>query len=272
MIRTHGGNDVVYGGAGNDIIETGSGRDIARGQSGDDEVIGGNDGDTLYGGAGRDGMDGEAGRDILHTTDGVRGNDSANGGPGADICHGDRRDLHRSCSSSDGSNGGGGDPPDGGGNGPGGEDTSSGRCRGTGRITFAEPIGFAPEQTTFTDRAELTCTGFVNGEFMANERVLLRAAGGGLLSCTANRVTDPGKLIFTRNTATTADDVVIDYIAESQGIFGQVVSRVRGRVSGESVGTVNFRGDESTLRECGAGTSRGGVYDTVGQTITPLVG
>ena len=272
VIKTFGGNDVVYGGSGNDIIEAGSGRDVARGQSGDDEVIGGNDGDTLYGGGGRDGMDGEAGRDILHTTDGVRGNDSANGGPGADICHGDRRDLHRSCSSSDGSNGGGGDPPDGGGNGPGGEDTSSGRCRGTGRITFAEPIGFAPEQTTFTDRAELTCTGFVNGEFMANERVLLRAAGGGLLSCTANRVTDPGKLIFTRNTATTADDVVIDYIAESQGIFGQVVSRVRGRVSGESVGTVNFRGDDSTLQECGAGTSRGGVYDTVGQTITPLVG
>jgi hypothetical protein len=112
----------------------------------------------------------------------------------------------------------------------------------------------------------------VNGEFMANERVLLRGAGGGLLSCTVNRVTDPGKLIYTRNTATTKDDVEIDYIAESQGIFGQVVSRVRGRVSGESVGTVNFRGDESSLRACAEGTSRGGDYEAVGQTITPLVG
>ena len=273
VIKTHGGNDVIYGGSGDDVIEAGDGRDIARGQSGDDEVIGGSDGDVLYGDAGRDGMDGDAGRDILHTTDGVRGNDSANGGPGADTCHGDRGDLQRSCSSAgDGSSGGGGNPPGGGGNGPGGEDTASGRCSLTGRITFADPVGFEPEQTTFTDRAEGTCTGFVNGEYMANERTLLRGAGGGSLSCGAARTISTGTLTYTRNTTTRSDDVVVDYIAESQGTFGQIGSRVRGRVSGESVGTVSFRGDPSAFEKCQAEMFRGGTYDTVGQTITPLVG
>ena len=128
------------------------------------------------------------------------------------------------------------------------------------------------ERTLPRGGAAGTCTGFVNGEFMANERTLLRGAGGGLLSCGAARTISKGTLTYTRNTATTADDVEVDYIAESQGTFGQIVSRVRGRVSGESVGTVNFRGDESSLRECEAGTSRGGIYDTVGQSITPLVG
>jgi hypothetical protein len=112
----------------------------------------------------------------------------------------------------------------------------------------------------------------VNGKFKANERVYLRAAGGGLLSCSANRVTDPGVMTYTRNTPTTKDDVHIDYIAESQGVFGQGVSRIRGRVSGESVGSVRFPGDEQALRYCEAGAYRGGIYDTDGQTITPLVG
>ena len=149
---------------------------------------------------------------------------------------------------------------------------ASGTCHMTGRITFADSVGSEPEHTTFTDFAAGTGTGTVNGRFMANERTFLRAAGGGLLSCGANRVTDPGTMTFTRNTATRADDVEIDYIAHSQGVFGQVVSRIRGRVSGESIGSVRFRGDEEALSACQAGTYRGGVYDTDGQTITPLVG
>ena len=275
VIRSLGGNDVVYGGGGNDVIDAGRGRDIVRGRSGDDYIEGGGGRDILYGGAGSDALRGEGNGDILHTRDGVGANDSANGGGGPDICHGDRGDRLWSCASSSPSTGGdddGGSAPGGGGTGPGGEDVASGTCHMTGRITFTDPVGFAPEFTTFTDFAEGTCTGTVNGRFMANERTFLRAAGGGLLSCSANRVTDPGVMTFTRNTATRSDDVEIDYIAHSQGVFGQTVSRIRGRVSGESLGSVRFRGDEQSLRDCGAGRFRGGVYDTDGRTITPLVG
>ena len=154
----------------------------------------------------------------------------------------------------------------------GGEDTAEGTCHMTGEIRFEDGVGLEPEQTTFTDYAEGTCTGTVNGVFMENERVYMKAAGGGLLSCTANRVTDTGTMYFTRNTATRSDDVEVDYTAESQGVFGQIVTRMRGRVSGESVGIARFRGDEQALRECDAGTFRGGTYDVDGRTTTPLVG
>jgi hypothetical protein len=152
------------------------------------------------------------------------------------------------------------------------DDTAEGTCHMTGVIRFADPVGFEPEQTTFTDYAGGTCTGTVNGVFMENERAYLRAAGGGLLSCGANRVTSRGVTTFTRNTRTRSDDVEIDYIAESQGVVGQVASRIQGRVSGEAVASVRFRGEEQALRDCGAGTFRGGVYDTDSRTITPLVG
>jgi hypothetical protein len=147
------------------------------------------------------------------------------------------------------------------------EDTASGECYMTGKITFTEPIGWLPEYTSFTDYAEGTCTGTVNGEFMADERAYLRARGGGLLSCTANRVTDPGTMYFTRNTATHSDDVQIDYIAHSQGAFGRVVSHIEGRIDGDGVATVQFRGDEDALRDCEAGRYKGGVYDTVGFSV-----
>jgi Ca2+-binding RTX toxin-like protein len=266
IISSHGGNDVIYAGAGNDIVDTGDGDDTARGEGGDDSVNGADGKDILYGGAGADGLEGQGGRDILHTTDGRGGNDSANGGPASDICHGDRGDRYFSCdSSADRSNGGGG-------TGPGGEDTASGRCQVTGRIVFADRLGFQPERTTFTDYATGTCTGTVNGRFMADERVYLRAAGGGLIGCSGTRATSTGVLVFTRNTPSRRDDVVIDYTAQSQGAGGQIASRARGRVSGEVLANVRFRGDASTLRDCGAGTFRGGVYDMEGQTVTPLVG
>ena len=265
-IRTFSGNDIVYGGGGDDVVDTGPGRDVARGQSGDDFIEGGDDRDILYGGASQDTLLGEGARDILHLRDGVERNDAGDGGHGFDICHGDDGDRLSSCES------GGGSSPGGSGTGPGGEDVASGRCHMTGRITFRDPVGFPPEFTTFTDYAEGTCTGTVNGKFMANERAFLRVAGGGLLSCGANRVVDPGVMTFTRNTATRADDVEIDYVAYSQGAFGQVASRIRGRVSGEAVASVRFRGDEQAAQDCAAGRFRGGVYDTDSRTITPLVG
>jgi hypothetical protein len=153
-----------------------------------------------------------------------------------------------------------------------GEDTAFGNCQMTGKIRFADPLGPELRETSFTDYAEGTCTGTVNGEFMANERVSLRAEGSGLLSCAANRVTSTGTFFYTRNTPTRSDDVEVDYIAESQGVFGQVVSKVRGRVSGEAVGFVHFHGEESHLRECEQGKFRGGTYDAVGEAITPMVG
>jgi hypothetical protein len=81
-------------------------------------------------------------------------------------------------------------------------------------------------------------------------------------------------MTFTRNTRTRRDDVQIGYIAESRGGLTQIVSRVRGEVSGEIIAHVNFLpyGDQQQLADCDAGTLRSVRYDMEGQTLTPLVG
>jgi hypothetical protein len=153
-----------------------------------------------------------------------------------------------------------------------GDDTASGTCHMTGEITFKDPIGLEPEYTAFTDYAEGTCTGTVNGEYMANERAYMRGRGDGLLSCAANRVVDEGVFVYTRNTPTSSDDVEIDYTSESQGVAGQIVSTMRGRVSGRTISYGQFRDDGQAVEECEAGKFRGGTFDVDGTSVTPMVG
>ena len=59
-----------------------------------------------------------------------------------------------------------------------GDDTVSGTCHMTGEIVFKEGVGLEPEDVTFTNDAEGTCAGTVNGEYIANERVYLKGNGG----------------------------------------------------------------------------------------------
>ena len=151
-------------------------------------------------------------------------------------------------------------------------DTAEGKCEGTGEIAFAKPLGPTPKQISFTDYAVARCTGTVNGEFMRNERMRLRAEGTGLLGCGTTRATSSGVMRYTRNTRTREDDVRIHYTARSQGSFGQIVSYASGRVSGTIVASVRFQGDQETLSRCAAGKLRQGTYDMNGRTITPIVG
>ena len=131
-----------------------------------------------------------------------------------------------------------------------------------------------PGWTTFTDYAEARCTGTVNGEPSRDERVILRAEGAGMMGCAATHAVDRGVMTFTRNTTTRRDGVRISYMAESQGGLTQLVSRVRGAVSGEVIAHVNFLpyGSQEQLQACDAGTLRSVRYDMEGQTVTPLVG
>jgi hypothetical protein len=87
-ILGQGGNDNLRGGEGDDRLVGGSGRDILRGQAGDDRLVGG---------SGEDLLSGQGGRDALDARDGVSGNDSARGGPDADSCPADPRDMRTSC-------------------------------------------------------------------------------------------------------------------------------------------------------------------------------
>jgi hypothetical protein len=153
-----------------------------------------------------------------------------------------------------------------------GDDTVSGTCHMTGEIVFKEGVGLEPEEVTFTNSAEGTCTGTVNGEYMANERVYLKGSGGGVLSCGANRVEERGYYIYTRNTATRSDDVQLDWTGEYNGLVGQIASTMHGRVSGEAVGFAQFRDDGKAMEECEAGRFRGGAYEGDGSSVTPMVG
>jgi len=94
-----GGNDVLAGGEGDDDLDGDAGDDILFGEAGEDLLVGGAGADILYGGAASDILDGERGVDNAF---GEAGNDavapdteSADGGPGFDICGG------TSCESAD---------------------------------------------------------------------------------------------------------------------------------------------------------------------------
>ena len=97
IIRGTSGNDVICAGAGNDIVDGKGGNDIVIAGAGNDILRGGDGDDRLVGGAGRDGLSGQEGSDFLDTRDNRRGNDVANGGPGADDCETDRGDARSSC-------------------------------------------------------------------------------------------------------------------------------------------------------------------------------
>ncbi len=88
-IKTLGGNDRVtvadsvlipvrvWGGAGNDVIKTGGGNDLLYGEAGNDTLDAGAGSDKLYGGDGNDVLRGRAGKDYLY---GQAGNDWLYGG------------------------------------------------------------------------------------------------------------------------------------------------------------------------------------------------
>ena len=130
VLKGKGDNDILIGGGGDDDLVGGGGNDITRGDKGKDtadyrtsakavdaslkkefatghgrdvlvlvEIIKGSDfGDDLQGAAGANVLKGGLGNDQLDVRDGVRGNDSVDGGPGAhDVCRKDRRDTATGC-------------------------------------------------------------------------------------------------------------------------------------------------------------------------------
>jgi Ca2+-binding RTX toxin-like protein len=86
-IRTRGGNDEVWAGGGNDLVFGGGGNDVLRGGPGADLVF-----DRF----GLDMLFGQGGADQLNARD-FAGGDRLVGGPAADVCRADRRDVRRSC-------------------------------------------------------------------------------------------------------------------------------------------------------------------------------
>jgi Ca2+-binding RTX toxin-like protein len=88
-------DDTIIGGRGNDRISAGEGNDLVRGSLGNDQLYGDQDDDTLLGEAGNDTLGGD-GEDRLFFAGGVDpqdydGNDSLNGGDGADWLVGGRQ-------------------------------------------------------------------------------------------------------------------------------------------------------------------------------------
>lgn len=113
--RGNRGNDRLHGGAGADDLDGGPGADMVAGDAGNDRLRGGLANDVVSGGAGTDdsrggagndrvtcgsGMKdkafGDAGADVLMCLDRGAG-DVIDGGPGIDVCTGDRKDVFRSC-------------------------------------------------------------------------------------------------------------------------------------------------------------------------------
>jgi hypothetical protein len=153
--------------------------------------------------------------------------------------------------------------------------TIEGSCSLSGVFKFEPPLGNEPRETSFRDYASGTCTGTLNGVPQVNAPVVIRGRGSGTLSCLGpGRATNFAKLIFTRGTKSDADDVKIDFVAETVGGLLEFVAVVRGAVSGSGTGHANFLpyADESDFAACEAGTLESARYDLLARTITPIVG
>jgi hypothetical protein len=97
VVVSQGGRDRISTGGGADYVDAGLGGDTVDGGLGNDLLQGKKGRDTLTGGLGADILKGQFGNDTLHGRDGVRANDSLNGGPGRDTCDADRGDVRISC-------------------------------------------------------------------------------------------------------------------------------------------------------------------------------
>jgi hypothetical protein len=152
--------------------------------------------------------------------------------------------------------------------------TLDGSCTVSGKLEFDPPLGNEPLATSFRDQASGTCTGTLNGVPQVDAPVVIRGKGSGTLGCVAGRATNLGKLIFTRGTKNDADDVKIDFVAETTGGLLEFVGTFRGAVSGTGIAHVNFLpyADESGLAACESGTLASARYDLFARTVSPFVG
>jgi hypothetical protein len=149
-----------------------------------------------------------------------------------------------------------------------------GSCAVSGKLEFDPPLGNEPRPTSFRDQASGTCTGSLNGVPQVDAPVVIRGRGSGTLSCFAGRAMNLGRLIFTRGTKNDADDVKIDFVAETTGGLLEFVGTFRGAVSGTGIAHVNFLpyADESGLAACESGELASARYDLFTRTVSPLVG
>ena len=92
-----------------------------------------------------------------------------------------------------------------------------GSCTLSGMFKFDPPLSNELQATSFRDYASGTCTGTLNGIPQVDAPVVIRGKGSGTLSCLAGRAMNFGKLIFTRGTKNQADDVKINFVAETTG-------------------------------------------------------
>jgi hypothetical protein len=152
--------------------------------------------------------------------------------------------------------------------------TVEGTCTISGQLTFDRPLGNAPHETGFRDRASGTCSGTLNGVPQQGAPVLIRGRGSGTVSCLAGHTTSSAWLIFTRGTRTRADDARVHFFTDTSGALLQFVSRFTGAVSGEGIAHVNFApyADQAALDACEAGTFGTARYDLTTRTITPVTG
>lgn len=97
-ITGNNGDNELNGTPGRDVICGLGGDDTLRGFGGADMVRGGGGDDIVYGGAGADRVFGDHGEDIVHTREGINGNDLADGGQTkGDSCRTDAEDERVRC-------------------------------------------------------------------------------------------------------------------------------------------------------------------------------
>lgn len=89
-IHTYNGSQTIYGLGGNDVLRGGRGIDVIYGGRGDDKVWTGSGGapERAYGGPGND---------LINDFKSGESRGYLNGGPGHDVCVGDKHDTFVSC-------------------------------------------------------------------------------------------------------------------------------------------------------------------------------
>lgn len=139
------------------------------------------------------------------------------------------------------------------------EDTFSGSCKDIeGVAKFDVPLSNTVSDNVYHFAGTGTCTGKLNGADITDAPIAAQVDGPFTGSCESSESTapGPGKLVFTKGTPATGDDVTITFTMTFTGIASEVAFTLTGTKSGTATGNATFlttRTPPDIVLKCGSG-------------------
>lgn len=139
------------------------------------------------------------------------------------------------------------------------EDSFAGSCKDIqGTATFDTPLTRTVSDNVYHFSGTGTCSGKLNGADITDAPITAQVDGPFNGSCEGSESTapGPGKIVFTKGTAATDDDVTITFTMTFTGIASQIDFTLAGTKSGTAGGTATFltqRSPPDLVAKCASG-------------------